>query len=60
MLFDGLGVSVGTTVAGLIVSIIALLLHSTAKYRLMSSLIRVENDAQMLASLIESRVELKG
>lgn len=60
MLFDGLGVSVGTTVAGLIVSILALLLHSTAKHRLMGALIKVENEAQLLASYMENPAELKG
>lgn len=54
-LFDGLGVSVGTTVAGLIVAILALMLHSIAKYRLVKVLANVENEAQTLAILIDDR-----
>ncbi len=60
-LFDGLGVSVGTTVAGLIVAILALILHSIAKYRLVKVLATVENEAQSLATLIDDRSdEYKG
>ncbi|MBI3236361.1 MAG: MotA/TolQ/ExbB proton channel family protein [Chlamydiales bacterium] len=54
-LFDGLGVSVGTTVAGLLVAILALILHSIAKYRLVRALATVENEAQSLATLIDDR-----
>lgn len=57
-LFDGLGVSVGTTVAGLIVAILALILHSTAKYRLVRALAQVENEAQTFASLIDDRTSI--
>ncbi len=53
-LFDGLGVSVGTTLCGLIVAILALTFHSISKYRLTRQLVRVENEAQSLANLIES------
>jgi biopolymer transport protein ExbB len=61
VLFDGLGVSVGTTVAGLIVAILALILHSTAKYRLVRTLAHVENEAQTVAVLIDDRTSiLKG
>jgi biopolymer transport protein ExbB len=57
-LFDGLGISVGTTVAGLVVAILALILHSTAKYRLVRGLALVENEAQSLATLIDDRTSL--
>jgi biopolymer transport protein ExbB len=57
-LFDGLGISVGTTVAGLIVAILALILHSTAKYRLVKALALVENEAQSAASLIDDRTSI--
>ncbi len=57
-LFDGLGISVGTTVAGLIVAILALILHSTAKYRLVRALAHVENEAQSLATLIDDRTSI--
>lgn len=51
-LFDGLGVSVGTTVAGLIVAIAAMIFHAVMKYRLMRQLQMVEAKAQTLAKLI--------
>jgi len=57
-LFDGLGISVGTTVAGLIVAILALILHSTAKYRLVRWLAQVENEAQSVATLIDDRTSI--
>lgn len=53
-LFDGLGVSVGTTVAGIFVAILAMVLHSLSKYRLVKSLSFVENEAVKLAHLIDS------
>lgn len=55
ILFDGLGISVGTTVAGMIVAILALMLHSIAKYRLVRLLVRIENEAQSFASLIDNK-----
>jgi len=54
-LFDGLGVSVGTTVAGLILAIMAMILHSTSKYRLVKQLTRVEATANKLASLLQEK-----
>jgi biopolymer transport protein ExbB len=51
-LFDGLGISVGTTVCGLVVAIIALIFYSLTKYRLVKQLAYVENEAQSLANLI--------
>jgi biopolymer transport protein ExbB len=57
-LFDGFGVSVGTTVAGLLVAIIAMMLHSLIKYRLTKTLTLVENEAHTLASLIDSKASL--
>lgn len=53
-LFDGLGISVGTTVAGIFVAILAMVLHSLSKYRLVKSLSFVENEAITLAHLIDS------
>lgn len=55
LLFDGLGISVGTTVAGLIVAIIAMILHTTAKYRLVRTLTNIENETQTFAALINTR-----
>jgi biopolymer transport protein ExbB len=57
-LFDGLGISVGTTVAGLVVAILALIFHSTAKYRLVRALALVENEAQRVATLIDDRTSI--
>lgn len=54
-LFDGLGISVGTTVAGIFVAILAMVLHSISKYRLVKSLSFVENEAVTLAHLIDSK-----
>lgn len=53
-LFDGLGIAVGTTVAGLIVSILAMLFHTILKYRMTKSLHFVESEVASLANLIKS------
>lgn len=55
LLFDGLGISVGTTVAGLVVAILAMILHSVAKYKLIKTLASIENEAQNFAALIDAR-----
>ena len=57
-LFDGLGISVGTTVAGLVVAILALVLHSMTKYRLVRALAHIENEAQGVATMIDDRTSL--
>jgi biopolymer transport protein ExbB len=54
LLFDGLGISVGTTVAGLIVAILAMMLYAIAKYRLVRILASVETEAQTFATLIDT------
>jgi len=54
-LFDGLGVSVGTTVGGIFVAILSMVLHSTSKYRVVKSLTYVENEAVALAHLIDNK-----
>jgi len=54
-LFDGLGISVGTTVAGLAVAILAMMFHSMTKYRLARQLALVENEANSLANYIEPK-----
>ena len=54
-LFDGLGIAVGTTVVGLIVSIIAMVFATTLKYRIVQTLSAVENEAVSLSSLIEAK-----
>lgn len=52
-LFDGLGISVGTTVAGLMVAILALILQSSMKYRLAKALSQVETEAKIISGLME-------
>ncbi len=54
-LFDGLGISVGTTVGGLIVAILALMFHAVTKYRLTRQLSVVEQEAHTLAHLIDNQ-----
>ena len=51
-LFDGLGIAVGTTVAGLIVAILSMIFSTTLKYRLVKTLSYVENEAVTLSALI--------
>ncbi len=51
-LFDGLGIAVGTTVAGLIVAILSMIFHATLKYRVVRTLSLVENEAFNLSVLI--------
>lgn len=51
-LFDGLGIAVGTTVMGLIVAILAMIFHTSLKYRVVSTLSQVEGEALTLSSFI--------
>lgn len=51
-LFDGLGIAVGTTVMGLIVAILAMIFHTTLKYRVVKTLSLVESEALHLSALI--------
>lgn len=46
-LFDGLGISVGTTVAGLMVAILAMIFYTLLKYRLIRTLSSVENEVAL-------------
>lgn len=52
-LLDGLGISVGTTVAGICVAILSMILHSMTKFRLVRSLAKIETEANSLAYLID-------
>jgi biopolymer transport protein ExbB len=54
-LFDGLGISVGTTVGGLLVAILALTFHAVTKYRLTRQLAVIEQEAHALAHLIDNQ-----
>ncbi len=53
-LFDGLGISVGTTVAGLAVAIISMMLYSISRYRLVRRLAFIESEAHAFASIIDN------
>jgi len=52
-LFDGFGIAVGTTVAGIGVAILAMILHSIIKFRLVQSLARIENEATALVRVLD-------
>jgi len=54
-LFDGLGIAVGTTVVGLIVSILSMVFATTLKYRLVKTLSHVENEALAMSTLMQSK-----
>jgi biopolymer transport protein ExbB len=53
--FDGLGVSVGTTVMGLVVAILSMILATTLKYRLLKNFSLIENEALALSVVIETK-----
>jgi len=52
-IFDGLGIAVGTTVAGLIVAILAMIFSATLKFRVVRLLNSLENETLALGNLIE-------
>jgi len=52
--FDGLGISVGTTVIGLVVAILSMILATTLKYRLIRNFSVVENEALSMSVRIDS------
>jgi biopolymer transport protein ExbB len=52
-LFDGLGIAVGTTVGGIFVAILSLILYASLKYRLVKQLTQVEEEAVKVAVCIE-------
>jgi biopolymer transport protein ExbB len=52
-IFDGLGIAVGTTVVGLIVSILAMLFYTTLKFRVVNLLNTIENETLTLATQVE-------
>ena len=53
-IFDGLGIAVGTTVAGLIVAILAMIFYATLKFRVIHLLNTLENETVSLGHLIEA------
>ena len=54
-LFDGLGIAVGTTVAGLIVAILSMIFSSTLKFRLVKTLNHLEKEALAIGNLIQDK-----
>ncbi|MBB65569.1 MAG: hypothetical protein CMO81_10960 [Waddliaceae bacterium] len=52
-IFDGLGIAMGTTVAGLIVAIMAMVFYTTLKFRVIKLLNLIETEAMSLISLID-------
>ena len=54
-LFDGLGIAVGTTVAGLIVAIISMIFHAILKFRMVKTFNIIENEAVALGNLIKTK-----
>jgi biopolymer transport protein ExbB len=52
-IFDGLGIAVGTTVAGLIVAILAMIFSATLKFRIVRLLNSLENATLTLGNLIQ-------
>ncbi len=53
-IFDGLGIAIGTTVAGLIVAILAMIFYTTLKFRVVRLLNTVENEALAVGNIIET------
>lgn len=53
-IFDGLGIAVGTTVAGLIVAIFAMIYYTTLKFRVVNLLNTIENESFALATMIDA------
>jgi biopolymer transport protein ExbB len=52
-IFDGFGVAVGTTVVGLVVSILAMILYTTLKFRVVNLLNTIENESLALVTLVD-------
>lgn len=52
-IFDGLGIAVGTTVAGLFVAILAMIFYTMLKFRMIKLLNRLENEVHNISHLIE-------
>lgn len=57
VIFDGLGIAIGTTVAGLVVAILAMLFFATLKFRVITLLNTIENEALDLLNMVEVREE---
>ncbi len=53
-IFDGLGIAIGTTVAGLIVAILAMVFQTTLKMHITRLMNTVENEARSLVNMVEN------
>jgi biopolymer transport protein ExbB len=52
-IFDGLGIAIGTTVAGLVVAILAMFFYTSLRFRVINLLNLIENEAHSIANLID-------
>lgn len=59
-IFDGLGIAIGTTVAGLIVALLAMVCYTTLKFQVMNVLDKVENESLAMACLVEEIPQREG
>lgn len=59
-IFNGLGIAIGTTVAGLIVAIMAMVFYTSLKFRLVNLLNSIENEVLSLVSIVELDGESTG
>jgi biopolymer transport protein ExbB len=57
-IFDGLGIAIGTTVAGLVVAILATVFHTTLKFRLVRLLSAVEEESVFLGKTLTKEREV--
>lgn len=53
-IFDGLGIAIGTTVVGLIVSIFSMLFYTTLKFRVVNLITTIENESLSLVCLVDA------
>lgn len=53
-IFDGLGIAVGTTVVGLIVSILAMIFYTTLKFRVVQLMSTIETESLALVNLVDT------
>jgi len=54
-IFDGLGVAIGTTVAGLIVAILSMMFYTSLKFRLVNTLNAIETEVLSLVTMVEEK-----
>ncbi len=59
-IFDGLGIAVGTTVAGLIVAILAMIFYATLKLKVVRLLNSIENEALSFGHMINAEEAKRG